>query len=151
MEEKTGLRVAQRLWLISRVQSYFSWTCIYFAIHTNNFMLLKTYLINGKHLKRDFCLFVFNLFLVWGFFFFWLCHAACGISVPQPGIEPRPSAVRVQSPNHWVVKEVSKKNFNERKNPLIILLSLDFLGGPVIKKTLHSHCWGPGFNPWLGN
>ena len=26
---------------------------------------------------------------------------ACGILVPQPGTEPGPSAVRVQSPNHW--------------------------------------------------
>ena len=26
---------------------------------------------------------------------------ACGILVPQPGIEPLPSAVKVQSSNHW--------------------------------------------------
>jgi len=23
-------------------------------------------------------------------YFFWLCHTTCGISVPQPGVEPRP-------------------------------------------------------------
>ena len=28
------------------------------------------------------------------------CHVACGISVPQPGIEPVPSAVKTQNPNH---------------------------------------------------
>ena len=28
-----------------------------------------------------------------------------GILVPQPGIEPRPSAVRVRSPNHWTARE----------------------------------------------
>ena len=28
------------------------------------------------------------------FFFFWLHHAACGIRVPWPGIEPRPLATR---------------------------------------------------------
>ena len=27
------------------------------------------------------------------FFFFWLCHTACGILVPQPGIKPRPTAL----------------------------------------------------------
>ena len=32
---------------------------------------------------------------------FWLCHVACGILFPQPGIKPRPLAVKVQSPNHW--------------------------------------------------
>ena len=31
------------------------------------------------------------------FFFFLSCHVACGILVPQPEIEPRPSAVKVWS------------------------------------------------------
>ena len=35
------------------------------------------------------------------FIYFWLYHVACRMLVPQPGIEPRLSAVRVQSPNHW--------------------------------------------------
>ena len=26
----------------------------------------------------------------------------------------------------------------------------EFTGGAVVK-TLHFHCWGPGFDPWLGN
>ena len=26
----------------------------------------------------------------------------------------------------------------------------EFPGSPVVK-TLHSHCLGPGFNPWSGN
>ena len=41
------------------------------------------------------------------FFFFpiWLHRTACGILVPRPGIEPGPSAVRVQSPNHWTARE----------------------------------------------
>ena len=29
----------------------------------------------------------------------------CGILVPQPGIEPAHSAVKVQSPNHWTSRE----------------------------------------------
>ena len=38
------------------------------------------------------------------FLFFWLLHAACRILVPQPGVGP--SAVRTQSPNHWIVRGI---------------------------------------------
>ena len=38
--------------------------------------------------------------------FFCLCRAACGILVPRPGIEPRPSAVKALSPNQWTTREV---------------------------------------------
>ena len=34
------------------------------------------------------------------FFFFWLCHAACGIWVPRPGIERGSLAVQARSLNH---------------------------------------------------
>ena len=33
------------------------------------------------------------------------CHTACGILVPQPGIEHRPPAVKLPSPNHWTTRE----------------------------------------------
>ena len=33
-------------------------------------------------------------------YLFWPYHTACGISVPQPRIEPRPLAVKAQNPNH---------------------------------------------------
>ena len=39
------------------------------------------------------------------FFFFWLHHTACRIIAPQPGTEPGPLAVRLQSPNHWTTRE----------------------------------------------
>ena len=39
------------------------------------------------------------------FFFFWPRCAACGILVPRPGTEPRPTAVKVWSPNHWTTRE----------------------------------------------
>ena len=43
--------------------------------------------------------------MVFLFFFFFLPrHVACGILVPRPGIEPRPLAVRAQSPNHWTAR-----------------------------------------------
>ena len=38
-------------------------------------------------------------------FFFWPRHVACRILVPQPGIEPRPTAIKVLSPNHWTARE----------------------------------------------
>ena len=43
--------------------------------------------------------------------FFWLCHAACRILVPQAGIEPTPPAMEVQNLNHWTVREVPTAGF----------------------------------------
>ena len=40
------------------------------------------------------------------FFSFWLCCEACGILVPQSGIEPMPLAMEAQSPNHWTAREL---------------------------------------------
>ena len=40
------------------------------------------------------------------FFFFW--HAACGILVPQPEIEPVPLALGAQSLNHWMFGEAPR-------------------------------------------
>ena len=39
------------------------------------------------------------------FFLFWSHLMACGILVPWSGIEPAPSAVNTQSPNHWTARE----------------------------------------------
>ena len=36
-----------------------------------------------------------------------LCYVAFGILFPQPGIEPMPPAVEVQTLNHWPTMEVS--------------------------------------------
>ena len=52
------------------------------------------------------------LFLKFIFIYlFWPCCTACGILVPQPGIEPWPSAVRAQSSNHWTAREFPKGYF----------------------------------------
>ena len=50
---------------------------------------------------------IFILFFSFFFlnFFAAPCHAACGILVPQPGIEPGPSAVKAWSLNHWTDRE----------------------------------------------
>ena len=37
-------------------------------------------------------------------FIYCLRYLAFGILVPQPGIEPEPPAVEMQSPNHWTAK-----------------------------------------------
>ena len=34
---------------------------------------------------------------------------ACGILVPQPGIELMPPALQVSSLNHWTAREVSRR------------------------------------------
>ena len=39
-------------------------------------------------------------------FFFWPCCAAYGILAPQPGIEPRPLAVKAESPNPATARDV---------------------------------------------
>ena len=43
------------------------------------------------------------IFIYLFIYLFWPRHTACGILVPRPGIEP--SAVKVQSPNHWTTRE----------------------------------------------
>ena len=39
------------------------------------------------------------------FVFVWPRHAACGILVSRPGIEPGPLAVKARSPNHWTARK----------------------------------------------
>ena len=36
----------------------------------------------------------------------WGESATCGILIPLSGMEPVPSAVKVQSPNHWTARRV---------------------------------------------
>lgn len=51
------------------------------------------------------------------FFFFFSVHAACGILVPWPGIEPRISALKVWHPNHWNGRELLEIIFYIPLNP----------------------------------
>lgn len=39
-------------------------------------------------------------------FFLFLDHAACGILVPQLGVEPMPPALKAQSLNQWTTDKV---------------------------------------------
>ena len=47
-----------------------------------------------------------HCFLFVSLLIFWPCDVACGISVPQSGIEPAPPAVGVLSLNQWTAREV---------------------------------------------
>ena len=47
----------------------------------------------------------FNLAFLFIFFYFLLHHKACGILVPQPGIEPKTLEEEVWSPNQWITRE----------------------------------------------
>ena len=63
-----------------------------------------------KKIFKHFRWFYFLMFIII-YFIFWLCCAACGILVPQPGIEPTPPAVEVRSLNHWTAGEIPCPHF----------------------------------------
>ena len=60
--------------------------------------------------------------------FFWPCRMTCGILVSQPGIEHRPLAVSMQSPNHWTTREFPRQGFFLNKSIYFIYLFLAALG-----------------------
>ena len=58
----------------------------------------------SRFLTETFTLFYRNIYSKDICFFFFFC-TAYGILVPQPGIEPGPSAVKAWSLNHWTTRE----------------------------------------------
>ena len=85
----------------------------------------------------------FSIYCIFCFFVLFFDHVACGILVPQPGIEPMLPAMKVQSLNHWTTREV----------PLVCCVHLhgDFPGGasgkePSRQRRRHKRC---GFVPWV--
>ena len=48
---------------------------------------------------------IFNLL----FIYFWLPRPACGLLAPWPGIEPIPSAVKVQGPKPWTTRDFARR------------------------------------------
>ena len=66
-----------------------------------SFLDQKFYIQRTNDLKRVFVLFCCLLLLTVGYCLcFLLCHVACGVLVPQPGTELRPSTVKALSLNH---------------------------------------------------
>ena len=53
----------------------------------------------------------FDYVLILFFFFFWLCHTACGILIPRPGIKPTPTAVEAWCINYWTTREIPSSPF----------------------------------------
>lgn len=70
------------------------------------------------------------------FFFFWPHRTVCGISVPQPGTEPRPPAVKAPSPTHWTTRESPTQCFFTHTQHLQSLVFLWTLEDPKNKNTL---------------
>ena len=49
---------------------------------------------------------LWDIVILFILFFLWSCCSACGILVPQAGIEPMSPAIEAQSSNHWTATEV---------------------------------------------
>ena len=45
------------------------------------------------------------------FFLFSVCHEACGILGPLPGLNPDPNNESTLSPNHWTAREFPRISF----------------------------------------
>ena len=87
-------------WYCSREQET-PWTILSFvAVKNNIFISIFTFCFSNFRVKK-----------LWVFLFlFCFCFLAepCGILVPQPGIEPVPPALEVQSLNHRTITKVPK-------------------------------------------
>ena len=107
-------------------------------------------------------------------FVFWPCCMVCGVLVAQPGIEPRPSAVREWIPNPWATRGFPKYGYEHQEKcwkwlshfqnqdtavfarKFTVLFSffklrmyMDFFGGPVVENP-PGQCRGHGFDLWSG-
>ena len=60
----------------------------------------------SPYLDRGFFFFLRRMIYL---FIYLPCHAACGIFVPQPGIEPAPPEVEARSLNHWTTREFPRQ------------------------------------------
>ena len=82
-------------------------------------------LICAKEVKHSFFVIFYTsqwLFSRRAFIYLFKLHCtACGTLDPQAGIEPVPSALEVQSLNHWTTRGISRK-----WNTLILILLLFF-------------------------
>ena len=78
-------------------------------------------------------------------------YTACGILAPWSGIEPRPSAVRAQSPNQWTTREFP---INVSFYHLHLLISPSHQHKRVAKSasfTLHVTTCRAGREVWAGD
>ena len=87
----------------------------------------------------NFILVFILLLLLFSFFFFWPRRAACGILVPQPGIEPATPTLEAWSLNHRTARDV----------PVVPIFLDKETGGPVTCPKLPS--WEVIENSQCGN
>ena len=77
------------------------------------------------------------------FFVFWLCHRACGILVPRPGIEPMSSAVGVWSLNYWTTREAicseTQRSYDTCFRTILSLLKC-FKNSTIMKSFVNLNC-----------
>ena len=91
-EGSLGVRGGQKRIWISSCHLWIQKNCYFWGdVHSNFFNILK------------------KCFLVLFFFF---GPAACGILVPQPGVEVLPPEVGAQDLNHWITRKVLKCPFS---------------------------------------
>ena len=69
------------------------------------------------------------------FFFFWLYSVACGIFIPQPGIEPTLLTVEAQILNHWIGRKAPLPLVLMFSKPFSILPCSDFHGHDYVMPT----------------
>ena len=104
--------------VLSRELSVFNAICYFILIKAlqawcDGPQVLQSSLLRRKEASYPVCMWESKiqthafLFVCFVFLFvcFWPHCAACGILSPRPGIEPTPSAVKTQSPNHWTARE----------------------------------------------
>ena len=99
------------LWLFSSVL-YLRWTiisCWLFTIYNRQLFtsLCPTKWWGVESRAQNFALFLYFIICL----FVFSSHVACRILVPLPEIEPLPSAMEAQSPNHWTKRKFSCLGF----------------------------------------
>ena len=131
---KVKLTLVSSLRALTHNPSHLSSLC--FSIEANN--------------NKVFCFWSFWFCLF--FFLLWPHYTAYGILVPQPRIEPIPSAMKAWSPNHWASREaIGKICFKKLKkcyDALLLLLNHSVVSNSLRPHGLqHARLPGPSLSP----
>ena len=91
-----------------------------------------------------------QVFIFFYFYFLATPCVTCRILVPQPGIEPGPTAMKALSPNHWTTRELPRPKSLETKPPLHV--AVPWLTASLIPCCHHCLAWkvstAEGNNRW---
>lgn len=72
--------------------------------------------IGFRFFLKVFIFFLKLYFIIIRSILFWLHCVACGILIPQSGIEHGTMAVRAHNPNYWTARELPKFIFKENQD-----------------------------------